>query len=127
MLSASAELDADPRLAWCLLTDTRAWPRWGPSVRDVDAPARFIGPGATGRVRTAAGIWVPFSVTDWEDQVYWAWEVAGVPATGHRVTPLAPGRCRVAFTVPAWAPFYLPVCRIALGRLAALARQSPPD
>ncbi|MEJ2513964.1 MAG: SRPBCC family protein [Gammaproteobacteria bacterium] len=127
MFSVSAELNTPGRFAWRLLTDTRAWPRWGPSVRDVETPQRVIGPGATGRVRTAAGIWLPFAVTEWEDGAWWAWKVAGIPATGHGVTPLGPDRCRVKFTVPAWAPWYLPVCRRALDRLAALAEDSLED
>jgi hypothetical protein len=47
--------------------------------------------------------------------------VAGVPATGHRVTPLGPGRCRVDFELSPWvAPYWL-VCRIAAARVARLA------
>jgi hypothetical protein len=40
---------------------------------------------------------------------------------GHRVTPLTESSCRVAFTIPSWAPFYVPVCRLALRRLDARA------
>jgi hypothetical protein len=46
--------------------------------------------------------------------------VAGIPATGHRVVP-DPGGCVVTFTVPWWAPFYLPVCAVALRRIERLA------
>jgi len=89
----------------------------GPERPAVDAPARRIGPGMRGRVKTALGLWLPFEITDWEAGRRWSWRVAGVPATDHVVEPLGPGRCRVAFAVPRWAPFYLPVCRAALRRL----------
>jgi hypothetical protein len=116
-------VDAPAGLAWRLLIDTDEWPRWGPSVRAVDAPARCIGPGARGRVQSAAGLWLPFVITDWEPGRAWAWRVAGIPATGHRVAPIGPQRCRVSFLIPRWAPFYRPVCRSALERIAALAER----
>jgi len=121
MIEAILEIPVPAAVAWWLLTDTEAWPRWGPSVIAVDAPARRIGPGMRGRVKTAPGPWLPFEITDWQAGRRWSWRVAGVPATGHAVEPLAPGRCRVAFTIPIWAPFYAPVCRAALRRLRELA------
>jgi hypothetical protein len=107
--------------AWHLLIDTTLWPRWGPSVRAVDVPARCIGPSMRGRVQTPAGLWLPFQISEWDEGRLWVWRVAGLPATGHRVEPLAPASCCVTFTVPIWAPLYLPVCRIALRRLSTLA------
>jgi hypothetical protein len=76
-----------------------------------------------GRVQTATGLWLPFEITHWEPERAWTWRVAGVPATGHRVEPLGPQRCRVSFLIPRWAPFYRPVCRSALRRIAALAKR----
>jgi len=121
MILTSLDIPVPAAVAWRLLTDTEAWPRWGPSVRAVDAPARRIGPGMRGRVKTALGLWLPFGITDWEAGRRWSWRVAGVPATDHVVERLGPGRCRVAFAVPRWAPFYLPVCRAALRRLRDIA------
>jgi hypothetical protein len=121
MLQAVATIQAPATTAWRLLTDTQAWPQWGPSVRAVDSPVRFIAAGTRGRVQTALGAWLPFRVTRWESDVFWAWSVAGIPATGHRVTLISATTCEVAFTVPAWAPFYLPVCHAALRRLNRLA------
>ena len=121
MLQASATIQAPATTAWRLLTDTQAWPQSGPSVRAVDCPARFIGPDVHGQVQTALGPWLPFRVTAWEPDVFWAWSVAGIPATGHRVTPISATSCKVAFTVPAWAPIYLPICHGALRRLNRLA------
>ena len=125
MYSESLDITAPASTAWHLLIDTRAWPHWGPSLRAVDSPRRLIGPGVQGRVQTAPGLWLPFEITDWEPDRAWSWRVAGLPATGHRVEPLAAERCRVRFLIPHWAPFYRPVCRAALRRIAALIRQPP--
>jgi hypothetical protein len=93
-------------------------------VRAVDAPQRFIEAGMRGRVQTTPGLWLPFAITGWDEGRAWAWRVGGVPATGHSVTSTGPDTCRITFTIPAWAPFYVPVCRIALTKLAGLARQA---
>jgi hypothetical protein len=127
MLSTSAQIHAPAAVAWALLTDTRAWPQWGPSVRAVDVPTRFITAGTRGRVQTAVGVWLSFEITHWEEGSHWSWTVAGLPATGHLIEATGPDSCRVSFTIPAWAPFYLPVCRAALraiGRLATRVEQS---
>ena len=60
-------------------------------------------------MQTAVGLWLPFRITDFEQDAAWSWIVAGIPATGHRVRAIDPQNCRLTFTVPAWAPFYLPV------------------
>lgn len=121
MLQTELEIAVPAAVAWRLLIDTEAWPAWGPSVRAVDAPVRFIGPGLHGRVQTTPGLWLPFEITEWQAGRHWAWRVAGMPATGHIVAATGAARCRVTFTVPTWAPFYVPVCRVALGRLCDLA------
>jgi hypothetical protein len=123
MLTEQRDIDAPASIAWRLLTDTCEWPRWGPSVRAVDAPCRYIGPGVRGRVQTATGLWLPFEIIDWQPERYWAWRVGGIPATGHGVEPIGPHRCRVCFHIPRWAPFYRLVCRQALRRIAALAER----
>jgi hypothetical protein len=81
--------------------------------------------GQRGRVQTSLGFWLPFEITDWEEGRAWAWRVGGIPATGHTVTPAGPDACRVTFTIPAWAPFYVPVCRAALRKLNDLAGDLP--
>ena len=121
MIQTSLEIPVPAAVAWRLLTDTEAWPRWGPSVRAVDAPARHVGPGMRGRGRSTLGPWLRFEITRWQAGVRWVWRVAGVAASGHVVEPIGPARCRVAFVVPPWAPFYVPVCRAALRRLHDLA------
>lgn len=120
MPSISRHVAADPDVVWRLLTDLDAWPQWGPSVASASIDADALGPGARGCVTTAVGVSLPFEVTEFVDGHRWAWRVAGVPATGHRVDPDGDG-CRVTFTVPWWAPGYLAVCAIALRRIDGLA------
>ena len=122
-METTARICADSATVWRLLTDTRQWPRWGPSVRAVDCPDRFVGPGSRGRVQTALGLWLPFQITDFEEDAAWSWVVAGIPATGHRVQAIDPDSCRLTFTVPSWAPFYLPVCAAAIRRIGRLAQR----
>ena len=116
---------APAAVAWDLLIDTARWPAWGPTVAGAEVrtggDGTRIGPGATGRVRTPVGLHLPFEVTDFDPGRRWAWAVGGVPATAHRVEPLADDRCRVTFEVPRWAPPYLAVCALALRRIERLA------
>jgi len=125
VLETRGPIQAPASVVWRLLTDTNEWPHWGPSVRTVDYPARLIGPDTRGRVQTAVGLWLPFQITDWEPEQFWGWTVARVTATGHRVIPVDASTCEIIFTVPAWAPFYLPVCKTAIRRLNRLATNQP--
>ncbi|WP_372681043.1 SRPBCC family protein [Desulfosarcina sp.] len=122
-LGFSRQLDAPANRVWRLITDTRTWPVWGPSIRGVDCQHRYIRAGSNGRILTALGVWMPFVVGIVEPESYWDWRVAGVAATGHRVEPLGPNRCRLTFTVPGWAFGYGLVCRLALMRIDRLLMQ----
>ena len=105
---------------WQLITDTRTWPVWGPTVRAVDCPDRFLQASTRGRVQTSVGIWLPFTVERFETGCYWDWRVAGVTATGHRVDATGIDNCRLTFTIPPWAVGYGLVCRLALNRIQQL-------
>lgn len=129
--SVSRRIAAPAEDVWALLTDTGTWPDWGPSITAVEpagipagqvsGPASGgLAPGSRGRVRTVLGAALPYTVTAVEPGRYWSWSVAGIPATGHRVVP-QDGGCLVTFTVPWWAPAYLPVCALALRRIERLA------
>jgi hypothetical protein len=123
------DVEASPDVVWDLLVRVSEWPRWGPTVREatVDDGASQIHPGATGRVRTAAGFWVPFRVEEWRVDPsvrHWSWRVAGVPATGHTVTSQQLG-CRVEMSAPVWAVGYTPVLLLGLRRIRALAEARP--
>lgn len=107
---------ADRDAAWDLLTDTRRWPEWGPSVTDVRSPDRYVTAGTAGEVQVAGGPWVSFRVDACEDY-RWRWSVQRVPATGHFVRPADDGS-RVGFEIPVWAAGYAPVCDRACSRIA---------
>ena len=125
-MDVSRIIHADASRVWDLTTDTWSWPLWGPTVRKAILPAglRYISPGTRGRVQTAVGIWLPFVITDFEPGAYWAWQVGGVQATGHRVDPLGPARCQLTFEIPNWALPYWLVCRLALRNIARMASVS---
>ncbi len=116
---------------WEALIDIRRWPAWGPSIgaARLDGGGRRLRPGATGRVQTALGVWVPFRVTAWDDGHHWAWSVASVPATDHTVEAVAddPGSTDASIGVPAWAPLYVPLCWRALGHLGDVAARTAGD
>lgn len=122
-LTVGRQVDAPAERVWSILVDTRRWPDWGPSVASaaVDGGDPAIGPDATGTVRTALGVRLPFRVTDWDEGRSWRWDVARLPATGHVVRELTPSRCEVVFEVPWFAAPYVAVCRVALDRIASAA------
>jgi uncharacterized protein YndB with AHSA1/START domain len=120
-ISVSRLIPVEPSVVWDLLVDSSRWADWGPSVTEVDVPDVRLRARSTGRVRTLVGLWLPFAVTEFEDGRYWAWTVAGVPATTHTVEP-TPGGCRVTFGVPTPAAPYALVCRAALRRIERLAQ-----
>jgi uncharacterized protein YndB with AHSA1/START domain len=121
MPTIERRVSASPSSVWDVLVDLDAWPQWGPTVAGATLDnAEDLAAGERGKIRTPLGIWLPFTVTEFEAGRIWAWEVAGVPATTHEVLP-AEGGCRIAFGVPVWALAYLPVCAIALRRIEELA------
>jgi len=125
--SVSRDISAPAPVLWDLLTHVAAWPLWGPTVSGAEVPGGVIERGAHGTVRPTVGPSLPFVVTRFDGGTRWAWSVAGVPATEHRVRP-TPGGCVVTFSVPWWAPGYLVVCAIALRRIERLALEgwTPP-
>jgi hypothetical protein len=120
----SRGLAVPPAVAWRILTDTRTWPTWGPTVTEVIASDTTLTATTTGQVRSLVGPWVPFRVSAFDPGHRWAWHVAGIPATGHRVEPTSAG-CRVVFEVPVPVAAYAAVCHVALRRIARLAEHPP--
>lgn len=123
-LAVGRDVAVTPAVAAEAFRDTRAWPDWGPAIDAVESDARYVTRGTSGRV-SVGGAWVPFRVTACDGR-RWEWRVAGIPATGHRVDRYAgdSDRCRVVIEVPIVAAWYVPVCRRALDRFAALV-ESP--
>ncbi len=126
MLSVDRFIAAPPSVVWNLLVDLDAWPQWGPSVSAawLDAPYARLESNVTGTVRTSFGVTVPFTVTEFEPGRRWAWKVAGIPATHHRIEPVG-NQSRASMAVPWWAAAYLSVCAIALRRIDHLATAGP--
>lgn len=122
MLAVHRDISAPPAQAWQLLVDLDAWPQWGPSITraELDDPYEELAHHATGVVHTALLVKVPFVITDFDPGRYWAWKVASIPATWHRVDPID-GGARVSMGVPLWAAAYAAVCSIALRRIEKLA------
>ncbi len=116
-METSIEVQASAAAAWELLTDTRRWSQWGPSVVAAGCDPPVIGPDSVGWVQTAVGVRLPFRITRFDQGRSWSWQVAGIPATGHRVEALGPHRCRVCFEVPFWAAPYVAVCWLAAKRI----------
>jgi len=111
---------ASPLLVWDLITDTTQWPRWGPTVKRVQFPERFIRKGSSGQVLTAFGIWLPFDIYEYKHASFWSWKVATIKATGHRLQAAETGGCYLWFEVPVVAAPYALVCQMALGRIENL-------
>ncbi len=61
-----------------------------------------------------------FVITEYTAGRSWAWEVAGVPATRHRVEDRR-GRCHASIDVPIIAAPYLAICHLGLRRIEHLA------
>ena len=120
-LVVSQYVPADRGTVWELLTDTERWPDWGPTVTDVESEDRVVRAGTTGRVQLPIGLWLPFEVTSCGEH-RWTWDVARIPATGHRVEREGEG-CRVGFELPLYAAGYALVCRRALARIETLATE----
>ncbi len=112
-LRSSLDIASPPDVVWERISSFEHWPSWGVTITAVEPSTGRVQPGSTGRVKTIAGFWLPFEITEVVAGASWSWTVAGVGATGHRVEPTAEG-CRATFTAPIWAPFYLPVLRTAL-------------
>ena len=64
-------IDAPASRVWRLIADTDTWPYWGPTVRKVDSPERFIRTGLKGRILTPFGIWVPFGIEKCQPERIW--------------------------------------------------------
>lgn len=111
---------ASPLLVWNLITDTTQWPRWGPTVKRVQFPERFIRKDSSGQMLTAFGIWLPFDIDEYEHACFWSWKVAAIKATGHRIQAIETGGCYLWFEVPMIAAPYALVCQMALGRIENL-------
>lgn len=118
-IEVSRVIDTPVERAWEIMTDTERWPDWGPTVTAAHADRRFVRAGTTGEVQVLGGPWIPFTVTACEEY-RWTWDVADVPATGHRVEPVEGERSRVVFELHPLTAGYVPVCSRALSNVESL-------
>ena len=123
-LTVDRVIKAPPEAVWDVLTDVEKWSYWSPTISrsELDGSEPRIKYGSTGRVYTPVGVAMPFVITEFDAGRLWAWTVAGVPATRHRVDAVQDG-ARVSFEVPWWASAYLPVCVVALRRIQELVKR----
>ena len=113
-----------PPVLWDIITDTEKWPLWGPTVRRVQSPDRYIRKGSRGRVCTSFNIWLPFEIIEYEHACFWNWKVASIKATGHRLQDVDAEGCILWFDVPLVAAPYALICRMALGQIEKLLSES---
>ena len=62
-------------------------------------------------------------ITEFEPGRHWAWKVAQIPATHHRVEPVG-DHARVGMAVPWWAGPYLTVGALGLSRIEAMLTEA---
>jgi uncharacterized protein YndB with AHSA1/START domain len=120
-VEVSRTIEAPAPLLWELLTRTRYWPEWGPTVAAVEGPAS-IAAGTNGRLRTPVGLWLDFEITDFDEGRFWAWRVAKVGATTHRIQPEGEGRSTVTFAAPWFGAPYAGILWLGLRKLDELAQ-----
>jgi hypothetical protein len=109
-----------PLIVWDLITDTSQWPRWGPTVKNVQLSERYIRIGSRGQVLTSLGVWLSFVIDEYEHASFWSWKVADIKATGHRVQVTKTGGSNLWFEMPMIAAPYAVVCQMALGGIENL-------
>lgn len=119
----SVYLSVSQEKAWRIITDTHLWSQWGPSLTAVQCADRFIHGRSYGKVKTIFGLWLPFTITEFEQFSFWSWRIGRFKATGHRVVPQEEGYCELIFTMPWWASPYLLICALALRRIERIAKQ----
>lgn len=95
----------------------------GAFLTAVQCNDRFIHGNSYGRVKTIFGLWLPFTITEFEKFSFWSWRIGRITATGHRITAQGDGCCELTFTMPWWASPYLVVCALALRRIERIAAQ----
>lgn len=63
-----------PQTCWARYDELAAWPRWGPQITGVEAPATRLALGLSGVIRVAGGLRVRFTVTAVDrPAMTWSW------------------------------------------------------
>ncbi|MDQ2583749.1 SRPBCC family protein [Saccharothrix yanglingensis] len=111
---------APAAVVWERYAEPARWPGWAPQITGVEASARRIAPGVTGRVRGPLGVRVAFTVTEVDPTARtWAWDARIGPVRlrlRHGVEP--DGATWLVVRGPASVVVaYLPIARLALRSL----------
>ena len=122
-MTVAATGPAAPQKVWDRYRFPEQWSGWAPQIRSVDYPGPEIAPGGRGTVHGPCGLSVAFEILDVDDDLHsWSWRVtaAGITLTLLHGVAAEKGGSRTELTVDGPAPVvlgYIPVARIALGRL----------
>ena len=123
-IRVSKNISAPLTQIWKIITDTRLWHIWGPSVSSVKCKQRFISLNSNGVIKTFSGFKVSFLITAFKADYYWSWSINGFKATGHKVEFIDKKNTKLSFDIPIWAFFYVFICKIALSRINKLVKKS---
>lgn len=126
-IRVSMEYGVSEERLWQIITDTKLWSKWGPSVKTVVCESRHIHENSKGKIQTAVGLWVPFEITGFEKFHYWGWKVNGIEATEHYIEKLSDEKTRLSFSMPKWAAPYTFICWLALKRIKKLLNRKQDD
>ena len=102
---------------WEILTNTKYWPIWGPSIQSVAPSDTKIILGTQGSVKTILGFHVTFVITKFKEQNVWDWDTCGLPVTGHTIRPINSQCTEVIFDLPVLLAPYALFCWIALRKI----------
>lgn len=126
-VTVSASGPADPDVVWDRYTRPARWHEWSPQIQSVEYPDDTLGRGGRGTVHGPCGVAVQFEilVIDSEKRC-WSWRVrvAGITLdlvhTVHPVPDAGHTGTTTSLEINGPVPIvlgYLPIARIALGRL----------
>jgi carbon monoxide dehydrogenase subunit G len=103
LLHRSFEVAAPVERVWDRLARPAQWPSWAHHIEAVRmTPAGLVTASSAGEIRLRNGIVSRFEVTEFQDGARWLWTGPFLwmrVRYDHVLTPVGPGRTRVAFDV----------------------------
>jgi hypothetical protein len=124
--SVAASGPADPDTVWDRYVHPARWHEWSPQIVAVEYPDDTLSTGRSGTVHGPCGVAVTFEILAIDTETrWWSWRVsvAGITLDMlHSVFPVVEvgSATRTTLEITGPAPIvlgYLPIARIALGRL----------
>ena len=123
VVTLHASGSADAETAWGRYLAPQGWPGWAPQITRVEASARRIAPGVTGRVFGPLWVSVDFVVERVDENARtWTWRVHRGPITLrlHHAVAATDRGSMTSLGIEGPLPLvlgYAPLARFALGRL----------